>query len=52
MLYIMDYLHAYFHPKIVFENHKMEKNDLENFFFALDIAMLWQGRMKKGPKFL
>ena len=30
----------------------MKKNDLENRLFALDIAMLWQGCMNQGPKFL
>ena len=30
----------------------MEKNDFENRLLAGDIAMLWQGRMNQGPKFL
>ena len=30
----------------------MEKNDFENRLLARDIAMLWQGRMNQGPKFL
>ena len=30
----------------------MEKNDFENRLLAGDIAMLWQGRMSQGPKFL
>ena len=30
----------------------MEKNNLKIGLFAGDIAMLWQGRMNQGPKFL
>ena len=30
----------------------MEKNDFENHLLAGDIAMLWQGRMNQGLKFL
>ena len=30
----------------------MEKNDFENRLLAGDIAMLWQGRMNQGLKFL
>ena len=30
----------------------MEKNDFENRLLAGDMAMLWQGRMNQGPKFL
>ena len=30
----------------------MEKNGFENRLLARDIAMLWKGRMKQGPKFL
>ena len=30
----------------------MEKNYLKIGLFAGDIAMLWQGRMNQGPKFL
>ena len=30
----------------------MEKNDFENRLLAGDIAMLWQGRMNQGSKFL
>ena len=30
----------------------MEKNDFENRLLAGDIAMLWQGHMNQGPKFL
>ena len=39
-------------PKIVIENQKMEKNDFKNCLLAGDMAMLWQGRMNQGPKFL
>ena len=30
----------------------MGKNDFENRLLAGDMAMLWQGRMNQGPKFL
>ena len=30
----------------------MEKNDFKNRLLAGDMAMLWQGRMNQGPKFL
>ena len=30
----------------------MEKNDFENRLLAGDMAMLWQGRMNQGSKFL
>ena len=39
-------------PKTVIENQKMEKNDFKNCLLAGDMAMLWQGRMNQGPKFL
>ena len=39
-------------PKFLFKNPKLEKNDSENRLGAGGIAIIAQGRMNHGPKFL
>ena len=39
-------------PKKVFENQKFGKNDSENRLWAGGIAIIGQGHMNHGPKFL